>query len=431
MATLSNLPRNVWLFIAFRICFNVRFYYPVFAILFLDYGLTIEQFAITNVVWAIAIVACEVPSGALADLIGRKRLLVMASMLMVVEMVLLIVLPLGNNTLVFAVILLNRVLSGIAEALASGADEALAYDSFTEAEREKRWPEVLAKLTRWQSIGFFFAMMFGALLYDAGWMNKLLSWSGFSCTSEDALRFPIYATLVTAILAFISTISMKELSSLCPSQRASVREAYQQIWNAAGWAFKMPIVVVIILFALLHDSIARLFYTLGSQYYRLIEYPEAVFGVIGSCIAVLGIITASLGKWLIGRFSLKWNMLVVTLAMLFGFLGLSFAIPYWGILFMIPLAIGFSLVSFFVSHYLNKEVDSKHRATVLSFKGLALNLGFGVLSLVYMILLEVLKRQDMTAEEDQVFAASLYGFLPLLLVAAGIFYSWAGKKVKK
>ena len=35
---------NIRLFIAFRIFFNSRFYYPVFTILFLDYGLSIEQF---------------------------------------------------------------------------------------------------------------------------------------------------------------------------------------------------------------------------------------------------------------------------------------------------------------------------------------------------------------------------------------------------
>jgi hypothetical protein len=60
---LSNVRR----FIAFRAFFNARFYYPVFTILFLDYGLTIEQFALLNTVWAFTIVLAEVPSGALAD----------------------------------------------------------------------------------------------------------------------------------------------------------------------------------------------------------------------------------------------------------------------------------------------------------------------------------------------------------------------------
>ena len=72
------------LFVAFRILFNVRFYYPVFMILFLDFGITLEQFGLLNAAWAAAIVLLEVPSGALADLVGRRRLLVAAAGLMVV-----------------------------------------------------------------------------------------------------------------------------------------------------------------------------------------------------------------------------------------------------------------------------------------------------------------------------------------------------------
>ena len=70
---------NVRLFILFRILFNSRFYYPVFTILFLDYGLTIEQFSLLNTVWALTIVLCEVPSGALADIVGRRQLIVTTS----------------------------------------------------------------------------------------------------------------------------------------------------------------------------------------------------------------------------------------------------------------------------------------------------------------------------------------------------------------
>ena len=48
--------KNIRLFIAFRIFFNARFYYPVFTILFLDFGLTMAQFALLNAIWAATIV---------------------------------------------------------------------------------------------------------------------------------------------------------------------------------------------------------------------------------------------------------------------------------------------------------------------------------------------------------------------------------------
>jgi hypothetical protein len=45
--------------------------------------------------------------------------------------------------------------------------------------------------------------------------------------------------------------------------------------------------------------------------------------------------------------------------------------------------IAISAVSYQVSYYLNAAVDSHRRATVLSFKGLAFNLGYGFVSLAY------------------------------------------------
>ena len=72
MSGTANLKSNIPLFIAFRVLFNARWYYPVLAVLFIDFGLTIEQYALLNVAWAAAIVGLEVPSGALADQLGRK-----------------------------------------------------------------------------------------------------------------------------------------------------------------------------------------------------------------------------------------------------------------------------------------------------------------------------------------------------------------------
>ena len=102
--------KNIRYFIAFRIFFNSRFYYPVFTILFLDFGLTIEQFALLNAAWAASIAALEVPSGALADVIGRKRLLVLTGIIMVFEITLLCFAPKGSVTLLFYTLTLTNSL---------------------------------------------------------------------------------------------------------------------------------------------------------------------------------------------------------------------------------------------------------------------------------------------------------------------------------
>ena len=108
------MPINARLFILFRLLFNCRFYYPVFTVLFLDLGLGIGEFAALNVIWALTIVLLEVPSGALADQFGRRRLMITAGLLMVAEMAVLCLMPVGDHDAVLWLFVLNRILSGAA-----------------------------------------------------------------------------------------------------------------------------------------------------------------------------------------------------------------------------------------------------------------------------------------------------------------------------
>ena len=58
---------------------------------------------------------------------------------------------------------------GMAEAAASGADEALAYDSLKQQGNSDDWGRVLERQIQLQSVGFVVAMTIGGLLYDASY----------------------------------------------------------------------------------------------------------------------------------------------------------------------------------------------------------------------------------------------------------------------
>ena len=117
---LSDADRNWRRFVLFRVLFNSRFYYPVLAVLFLDLGLSPVEYTLLNFAWALAIVFTDLPAGVLADRIGRKPLVVTAAVFMVLEMVLLGVAPLHGGMVLLLCCLGNRILSGMAEGMASG-----------------------------------------------------------------------------------------------------------------------------------------------------------------------------------------------------------------------------------------------------------------------------------------------------------------------
>jgi len=394
--------RNVRLFIAFRVFFNSRFYYPIFTILFLDFGLTLDQFALLNAAWAAAIVLLEIPSGALADTIGRRKLLVVAGVLMVIEIALLCFVPLGNAGLLFAVFIVNRILSGAAEAAASGADEAIAYDSLKKEGDARDWPRVLEKQMRMQSIAYIGAMSLGAAVYDPALMQRLMNLLGLdvNLTQDITLRFPLYLTFIMAIMTLLTTLRLEEVNSpTAPDCRPAeacaptIWQAFKLTLQAGGWILKTPFALVVILAGLMFDNCIRMVVTLGSQYYRLISLPEASFGLIGSGLAVLGLIIPRLAYKMVNRHTPTYNLGVMTAVSMLGLIGMTFFFPFIGMIPVALLAVVMYMGRFFQSHYLNRITASHQRATVLSFKGLSFNLAYGVIGVLYALLLAALRPQ--------------------------------------
>lgn len=410
--------RNVRSFTLFRVFFSARFYYPVYALLFLDFGLTLGQFALLNGIWAATIVLLEVPSGALADTVGRRNLLIVAGVCMLLEMVVLLVAPIGGGGWLFALFALNRVLSGAAEAAASGADEALAYDSLKAAGLESEWGKVLERVQRDTSLAFFFAMMIGAAVYDPQMVNAVLQSIGLPFVVEQAqlIKLPILLTFLSAVVVFWMALRMKEPPV---ESKRSVGETLAQSWRqtgaAARWIWATPLPFGIILAAMVIDSVVRQFLTLASEYWNVIDLPIASYGLIGSGMALMGLFVPRVARILAERSTPLKNFLLTCGAVWIGLLGLGFAIPIWGIVPAVFLYASIQLTGYFVSRYLNEAAPSEQRATVLSFRGLSTNFSYGTVSLMYSGLIVWIKTQQdgevaIKAAQQAVFVESLQWF---------------------
>lgn len=433
--SLEIAQANVRNFIAFRMFFNARFYYPVFAVIYLDFGMTLEQFAILNSIWAATIILAEVPSGALSDMIGRKKMIVTAGILMVVEMLVWGFAPTSNLDLLFWILAINRVLSGLAEAAASGADEALVYDSMDEAGKKEDWAMILQKVTRWQSFAFMVALLTGGFLYDPDAMSQVCHFLGLevSLTQQDTMRWPIFLNLVTALLTLLAALSLQETENYqSTSKVVTVRTAFSQTWKVALWIWRTPFALIVILAAATIDSVIRMFITMNSEYYRQISYPEVAFGIIGAIIALQAMVVARISRGMAERFSSNQNFLIISGLTLFALVGIRFFIPYFGVIFSMLLFAAMGMTGFCTSYYLNKSGDKSIRATLLSFKGLALNLGYGGIGILYALLVANLRKQpELAADPGMLFQASSEWFAPWLVITVSLVIlcqlKWRGK----
>jgi MFS family permease len=423
--TNTDADRNWRRFVLFRVLFNSRFYYPVLAVLFLDLGLSATEYTVLNFAWALAIVFTDLPAGALADRIGRKPLVVAAAVCMVIEMSLLCVAPRQGGLVLLLCCLANRILSGTAEGMASGADEALVFDSLAERGRSSEWPQVLDQVMRWQGVGMVIAMLVGGAVYDPTFMERLFSIFGVHLhfLQGTTLRFPIYLNLITAILTLWIALGLRE-----PAVRAAhatpqdqdpadpETTAWHLVVKAGTWIVKTPAALFVIIAGLLMDSVTRLFLTFSSSYFRIIELPEVTFGLIGAAMGGLGLVVSPIARRMVAANSVLFNYGLLGTTVLAGLVGVACRWTHWGVLFMLPLGGAMMALGYVVSYYLNALVDSSQRATVLSFKGLAFNLGYGFISLLFALAL----RAGRDGGNPEAAVAHGFAFLPLWIAFGGL-----------
>jgi MFS family permease len=414
----QKAEKNLRSFICFRMLFNARFYYPVYALLFLQHGLSWEDFGILNGIWAITIILLEVPSGAIADTLGRKKLMVLAAICMVIEMLALLFAPMNGSEYVFFLFALNRIISGLAEAAASGADEALAYDSLKEAGMEKDWSKALEKAQRYTSLAFFFAMMTGSAFYDHEFVNSCINSIGinYAISEEQAIKAPIFLTFLSSLVVLYASISMKDtFAGEKIGAEKIMRKSFQKTLQAGTWIWKTPLPFAILIAAMALDNIIRQFLTIASAYWNVIDLPVATFGLVASGMSLMGIFIPRLARHLGDRYSPHKNFFILCLVLSVGLWGIGFAIPYWGILPAILLYATMQIMNYLVSRYLNEQATSERRATVLSFRGLSTNLSYGAVSLLYSGLIAWIKLSEINPtkidNQDLVFVEAL-GWFP-------------------
>ncbi|MGD9418483.1 MAG: MFS transporter [Verrucomicrobiota bacterium JB025] len=415
--------RNSRLFVGFTTFYNARAYYPVLAVFFTDLGLSIGQFVMLNAVWAAAIVLLEVPSGALADTLGRKRLLVFSAALMVVEMAILLVAPKDGGAWLFGLCLVNRFLSGMSEAAASGADEAIAYDALPDEGRDGAWDEVLATAMRWRSAGFLISMTLGGLLYDPSWWNGLVP-GALEVPVEVARRLPVAVVFLQGLVCLAFALRFEEsIEPRVGGVGARCASATRLVMRTAIMAVTTRRIAVVLAVGLLIDSVARNFATLVSEYYRLVGIPAWSFGLIGSLVAVGNWFVPGVAKRANERFS---ALTVLLLGGAVSTVALGMLAPAWPWVGLAPamamfLVMGF--VGFTVSRFLHGVAESSQRATLLSVKGLVFNLGYGAYSFGFSLLLA-----GLNARGDGSFQAAL-GWQTWFFGGAFVLFALGGRRL--
>ncbi len=192
-------------------------------------GLTLPQIMVLQSVFLVSIALFEVPTGVFGDRFGRKLSILLADLFFGLGfLVYLFKLP-------YWVYILGEALMGLGNAFASGATEALYYDTFKELKKEKLY-------TRFVSLQ---RSIFLTSLILSGVFTTLALELGFT------MRFVWITTLVSFLLSFLTVLffvkepQVEEISvELTPDYKKYLSEAIETIKNV-----KVLKIMVLIFFA--------------------------------------------------------------------------------------------------------------------------------------------------------------------------------------
>ncbi|MDP1743183.1 MAG: MFS transporter, partial [Candidatus Amesbacteria bacterium] len=182
---LIKLPKmsNTTLMVAVTFFANLYFYNHVGTLYLQTRGLTLLQ---VSSIWSIIMAAslmAEIPTGLIADKIGRKWSIVIALFVQTMGEFLYLF---ANSYLSFVLI---AILAGIGYAFSSGASEALVYDSLPKKNRGMLMQKAVVRIGNSYQVAFFIAPIIGGLIISQLAIDKFL--------------MAILLTAVSVLIAFL------------------------------------------------------------------------------------------------------------------------------------------------------------------------------------------------------------------------------------
>src|SRR5213592_3763755 len=207
--------RTLTVFRLYQFFNGIIFSGPIWAVFLLSRGLSLPQFGLVEAALHVGMLAAQVPTGALADALGRRKLLVAAGFFTAVGELGYVYAP-G-----FGLICLAGAIHGVAFALRTGADEAYLFDALAHDDAEAQFPRMLGGL--WAVFQFAGALSFVAGGLIATYSRPLAFWLTAGCSviaSAIALRLPDDSS--GRVAAHSLRVAGHGLEALARSQRLAV-----------------------------------------------------------------------------------------------------------------------------------------------------------------------------------------------------------------
>ena len=347
----SNLWKLSWVLVARNFLLSM----PIITIFFQSRGLSLTEIMILQVVFSVAVVILEVPSGYLADLFKRKTLLSWGALFATIGYV--------SYALAydFWSILWAELALAISASFISGSDSALLYESLLAIRKEKSY-------AKWQGRIFAFTRVSESVAALLGGFLTVVS-----ITAPFWFQVPFLAS------AFFVSLFIVEP----PRQQKRLKaNPFKEMWQLTVYALhkQQKLKWLIMTYALLSTS-SIIFVWLAQPYFKQIGVPILYFGLIWAALNMLSAISSSMAYKVEKLFGLRKTMILLMLMPIVAYVGVAvFDSSLLGLVFVPLFWLLWGFQETVLKDYAQQQIESSVRATLLSVKSFAARASFSILA---------------------------------------------------
>ncbi len=396
-----KLKRNISIGYVYNFFLQLNMTSAIWVLYLAFRGMSLIEIGILESIYHITGLILEIPSGAIADLYGRKFSVVAGRVVNLISCILMIT---ANSFLEFAI---SFILSSAAMNLNSGAAEALIYDSLKESGEQGKYKKIWGQTAFIMSISQGIAILLGGILAD--------------------VKF-LYAYVFGAIVQIIALMVSLNFTEPTVNRKHNIGNLKKQKENIFVNQLKISIdilkcrkiVLYIIMFSALLGSLQTTVFFYSQKFFSDMGYTKTIIAVICFIGSIVEAYSSKYAYKIEKRLNIREILISLSALNVIALVGLAFVAEF-SIGFYLLTNLTGGLAFTILSDYINGRIPSESRATILSFESLwfsifmigvfplfgfiaekiGLKLTFGIIALVYIpaiifLMLKLQKHEQLT-----------------------------------
>ena len=324
---------------------------PIVVLFYNENGLNQFQVFVLQSIYSLAIVLLEIPSGYLADVLGKRKTILIGSVMGFMGFLV------YSFSFGFYGFMAAEIVLGIGQSMISGADSAILYDTLAAQNRKGEYLRHEGKIS---SVGNF-AEASAAIL---GGVLALYS-----------LRYPYFAQTAIMFISIPAAYSLVE-----PPLTGVIEKAgWKQIKNILTHTLvENKILRFNIIFSSVTGAATLTMAWFAQPFFKEIHIPLASYGLLWTALNLTVGVVSWYAHHIELRLKQRTTILLITLLLGGSTIFTGLFPSYWGLLFLLLFYMTRGLATPVLKDYINRSTQSHVRATVLSIRNFMIRLVFAV-----------------------------------------------------